>query len=153
MKLQVMLLVVDFFTVFFLFLGLSKHRAGLMKPYMFFNSIWTLCLCLLLVICLWKIIKGSDLPNNILSNLHNLNSPTIIHDHQSDHHHPQMRQPLQASSGVSFLVTAAVMLSLVAIIIVDGFFVHIVYRTFSLFAYLEDKAKEDAGNQQTTTSL
>ncbi|VDL69545.1 unnamed protein product [Nippostrongylus brasiliensis] len=146
---EVVLLALDFLTVLFLFLGLSKNRSGLMKPYMFFNSVWTLCLCLLLVICLWKIIKGSDLPNNILANLNNLQSDIV----EDDEHHPQLRSTHQVSSGVSFLVTAAVMLGLVVIIIVDSIFVHIVYRTFTWIAYMEDKAKEDANSQQPTTNL
>ncbi|KAE9415731.1 hypothetical protein Angca_002116, partial [Angiostrongylus cantonensis] len=87
---EILLLIVDFVTVFFLFLGLSKKRARLLKPYLFFNSIWTLLLCLLLVVCLWKLIKGGELSNNILSNLHSIREqPTENFDyiyHRQKHH-------------------------------------------------------------------
>ncbi|CAJ0609064.1 unnamed protein product [Cylicocyclus nassatus] len=149
---EIFLLIVDFLTVFFLFLGLSKQRAGLLKPYLFFNSLWTLCLCLLLIVCLWRLIKGAELSNNILSNLQNIRAQPM-EPLEDDYHHHRLHPTSSASSGVSSLVTAAVMLGLVAIIIVDGFFVHIVYRTFHFFAYQEDKAKEHRNNQTMSTSL
>ncbi|EYB99443.1 hypothetical protein Y032_0122g1053 [Ancylostoma ceylanicum] len=149
---EIFLLIVDFLTVFFLFLGLSKQRAGLLKPFLFFNSLWTLCLCLLLLVCLWKIIRGGELSNNILSNLQNIRAqPT--EPPEDDYHHHRVHPTASISTGVSCLVTAAVMLGLVTIIVVDGFFVHIVYRTFHFFAYQEDKAKENRNNQTATTTL
>ncbi|KAK6760427.1 hypothetical protein RB195_021771 [Necator americanus] len=91
---EIVLLIIDFLTVFFLFLGLSKHRAGLLKPYLFFNSLWTFCLCLLLLVCLWKIIRGGELSNNILSNLQNIRAqPT--EEPEDDYHrriHPTNSQ-------------------------------------------------------------
>ncbi|KAK6760426.1 hypothetical protein RB195_021771 [Necator americanus] len=148
---EIVLLIIDFLTVFFLFLGLSKHRAGLLKPYLFFNSLWTFCLCLLLLVCLWKIIRGGELSNNILSNLQNIRAqPT---EEPEDDYHRRIHPTNSVSAGVSYLVTAAVMLGLVTIIVIDSFFIHIVYRTFHFFAYQEDKAKENRNNQTSTTTL
>ncbi|KAK6026528.1 hypothetical protein OSTOST_07491 [Ostertagia ostertagi] len=147
---EVILLAADFFTVLSLFLGLLKHRAGLMKPYILFNSVWILSLCLLLTVCLWKLAKGSDLPNNILSNLRSLRSHTADDEHD---HTQQMHHSIAVPSEDSSLVTAAVMVGLVIVIIVDGFFLHVVYRTFCFFAYLESKRKEETFGQLTTTTL
>ncbi|KHJ98212.1 hypothetical protein OESDEN_01807 [Oesophagostomum dentatum] len=149
---EIFLLIVDFLTVFFLFLGLSKQRAGLLKPYLFFNSLWTLCLCLLLLVCLWRIVRGAELSNNILSNLQNIRAQPTEAPEDTYHHH-RIHPTAPVSAGVSYLVTAAVMLGLVTIIVVDGFFVHVVYRTFHCFAYQEDKAKESRNNQTTSTTL
>ncbi|KAK5965876.1 hypothetical protein GCK32_011099, partial [Trichostrongylus colubriformis] len=99
---EIILLVVDSFAVLLLFWGLLKHRSGLLKPYIIFNSVWTLCLCLLFAICLWKLIKGNDLPTNILSNLNSLRS------HQSGYksdHRQQLRHSTAVSSEASNLVT------------------------------------------------
>ncbi|KJH47101.1 hypothetical protein DICVIV_06809 [Dictyocaulus viviparus] len=87
---EIVLLIVDFLTVLFLFLGLSKQRARLLKPYLLFNSIWTLLLCLLLIVCLWKLIKGGQLSDNILSNIHSIReqpSENLNYAFQRPKHH------------------------------------------------------------------
>ncbi|VDM80799.1 unnamed protein product [Strongylus vulgaris] len=68
-------------------------------------------------------------------------------------HFPENLFNFKNSISVSCLVTTVVMLGLVAIIVIDGFFVHTVYRTFHFFAYQEDKAKENRNNQTLSTSL
>uniref|UniRef100_A0A0R3PPK9 G_PROTEIN_RECEP_F1_2 domain-containing protein n=1 Tax=Angiostrongylus costaricensis TaxID=334426 RepID=A0A0R3PPK9_ANGCS len=129
---EILLLIVDFITVFFLFLGLSKKRARLLKPYLFFN--------VRLFDIHQYLIKGGELSNNILFNLHSILRCENLCE-------------MKLLVVVSCLVTAAVMLGLIAVIIVDVFFVHVVYRTFHFFAYQKDKTRRRQGDQTSTTDL
>ncbi|GMT31895.1 hypothetical protein PFISCL1PPCAC_23192, partial [Pristionchus fissidentatus] len=130
---EVLLLLFDFFSVVCLLRGLHKRKSGLLRPFLFFNFLWNAGLILLFVWCLIRMAKGTDLSKPIMTQLG-----------RSRPHHPHhhsflnMHRPPPEETGthwLGFLLLAA----LAALIIVGCSFIHIVYRTFRMFAYDEEK--------------
>ncbi|CAJ0935655.1 unnamed protein product, partial [Mesorhabditis belari] len=135
---EIGVLVLEFLTIFMLFCGLARKRSGFLKPYLFFNTIWAICLCILFIMCLWQLIRGGNLSANLWRNLKALKS-------QSDQERIRdvYRKKEDINAALLGMATATAMTALASLIVVDFLFVQIVYRTFHYLAYKEDKAKED----------
>ncbi|CAD6185338.1 unnamed protein product [Caenorhabditis auriculariae] len=133
--LEVLLLFCDGVAVLAILIGVSKRKSGLLKPYLIFNTLWILGLFILFVVCLWKIIRGSDgVARSILENLRALKPSDEVFSRS---------ESFQGSRTAATVATLVVMSAMAFVIFVDCLFLHIVYRTFQFFAYLEDQRREE----------
>ncbi|CAI5456180.1 unnamed protein product [Caenorhabditis angaria] len=138
--LETFLLIFDFIAVFTLLYGVSKKRSGMLKPYLFYNTIWSFGLIILFLAFMWQIVKGShDVSRNLLENIYSLRNTR-----EDDYHYHRPSY----STTVAVLVTLGVVSAMLSTIIVDCLFLHIVYRTFQFFAYTEDKRREEMDKKE-----
>ncbi|CAJ0583571.1 unnamed protein product, partial [Mesorhabditis spiculigera] len=136
---EILILIFELFTIFMLFCGLSRKRSGFLKPYLFFNTIWAVCLCILFLMCVWQLIRGGNMPANLWKNLKHMKGQS-----EFDRAKESFRKS-DDNTIIIGIVTALAMTGLASLIVVDFIFVQIVYRTFHYLAYKEDKAKEQGG--------
>ncbi|PIC16932.1 hypothetical protein B9Z55_023354 [Caenorhabditis nigoni] len=131
--LEAFLLIFDCISLLTLLCGVSKQRAGMLKPYLFYNAIWNFGMIILFLVFVYHMLKGSsDISRNILENVKALRA-------NPDEYHFRSRE----SFTTAILVTIAIMAAMAVVIIINCIFLHVVYRTFQFFAYQEDKRREE----------
>ncbi|CAB3399955.1 unnamed protein product [Caenorhabditis bovis] len=135
---EAFLLIFDFISVMTLMCGVSKKRPGLLKPFMFYTTIWSIGLIILFLIFLVHLFRGTHgVSRNILENLRSINA---------DPNEYRFRRP--DSSSTAIIVTLLVTAAMVTVIVVECVFLHIVYRTFQYFAYNEEKRREESNKKE-----
>ncbi|CAP35182.1 Protein CBG17557 [Caenorhabditis briggsae] len=131
--LEAFLLIFDCISLLTLLCGVSKQRAGMLKPYLFYNAIWNFGMIILFLVFVYHMLKGSsDVSRNILENVKALRA-------NPDEYHFRTRE----SFTTAILVTTAILAAMAVVIIINCIFLHVVYRTFQFFAYQEDKRREE----------
>ncbi|EFO89634.1 hypothetical protein CRE_07437 [Caenorhabditis remanei] len=136
--LEAFLLIFDGISLVTLLCGVSKQRSGLLKPYLFYNTIWNFGMVILFLVFVYHMLKGtSDVSRNILENVKALRT-------NPDEYHFRSRE----SFTTAVLVTLGVMAAMALVIIINCIFLHVVYRTFQFFAYQEDKRREEMDKKE-----
>ncbi|KAI6191314.1 hypothetical protein M3Y97_00215100 [Aphelenchoides bicaudatus] len=113
-------LLLELICILCLFYGISRKRAGYLKPFIFFGFIWNILLVILLIICLIQLFDKNGFRFDVLLNL----SEFI-----------ELEADLETFESTSFWLTVLLIVGLIVTIIIGFWFLHIVLSAYHYFVY------------------